>query len=87
VTWPDDRLATVWVVRDTAANRALSGRFPSIVDAAFPGSRRAWLNALTAGGPPPADPGIVWFDPAMSRLVERRARARPGSPPRDTIGA
>jgi transcriptional regulator with XRE-family HTH domain len=86
-TWPEDRVATVWVVRDTAANRALLARFPSIVEAAFPGSSRAWLRALTAGAPPPAEPGIVWFDPATSRLVERRARAHPGGPPRATIGA
>lgn len=86
-TWPEDRIAVVWVVRASAANRALLARYPSIIDVAFPGSSRAWVRALTAGGPPPADPGIVWFDPAMSRLVERRARARPGSPPRATIGA
>ena len=36
-TWPEDRVATVWVVRATAANRALVARYPHIVDAAFPG--------------------------------------------------
>jgi hypothetical protein len=34
-TWPDDRIATVWVVRASAANRALLARFPHIIDAAF----------------------------------------------------
>lgn len=71
-TWPDDRIAIVWVVRATAANRALLVRFPSIVDAAFPGSSRAWVAALTMGAPPPDDPGLVWFDAATGRLTERR---------------
>src|SRR5918996_950216 len=34
-TWPDDRIATVWVVRATVANRALLSRYPEILDAAF----------------------------------------------------
>lgn len=70
--WPDDRIATVWVVRATAANRALLARYPSILDAAFPGSSRAWVAALTMGTTPPADPGFVWFDAATGRLTERR---------------
>jgi transcriptional regulator with XRE-family HTH domain len=86
-TWPEDRIATVWVVRVTAANRALLARFPHIVDAAFPGSSRAWVRTLTAGGLPPSEPGIVWFDPATSRLVERRSRDHPGGRPRATIGS
>lgn len=69
------RVATVWVVRATAANRALLARYPHIVDAAFPGSSRGWCRALTAGTEPPAKPGIVWFDPATYRLTEHR-RAR-----------
>jgi hypothetical protein len=84
-TWPEDRIATVWVVRVTAANRALLARFPHIVDAAFPGSSRVWVRALTAGGPPPRESGIVWFDPATGRLMERRSRDDPGGRPRATI--
>jgi hypothetical protein len=84
-TWPEDRIATVWVVRATAANRALLGRFPHVVDAAFPGSSRAWLRTLTVGGPPPTAPGIVYFDAGKERLVERRAaQSRAGR--RATIG-
>ncbi len=72
-TWPDDRIGTVWVVRATAANRATLARFPSIIDAAFPGSSRAWVAALTTGTkPPPEGPGLVWFDAATGRLMERR---------------
>ena len=71
-TWPDDRIATVWVVRVTAGNRSLLARYPHIIDAAFPGSSRRWIRALTHGEPPPADPGLVWYDPATGRLTERR---------------
>ena len=71
-TWPDDRIATVWVVRATAANRALLARYPNIFDAAFPGSSRGWVRALTQGGNPPVQPGLVWFDPGTGRLMERR---------------
>jgi transcriptional regulator with XRE-family HTH domain len=85
-TWPDDRIAVVWVVRATAANRALLAQYPHIVDAALPGSSRAWVRALTAGGPPPIESGIVWFDPATDRLMERRSRDHPGGRPRATIG-
>jgi hypothetical protein len=76
-TWPDDRIATVWVVRATAANRAMLARFPHIVDAAFPGSSRAWMHALTHGTAGPPEPGIVWFDAATSRLMERRRATIP----------
>lgn len=72
-TWPDDRIATVWVVRATAANRAALARYPHILAAAFPGSSRRWVQALMNGEiQPPAEPGIVWFDPATGRLTEHR---------------
>jgi transcriptional regulator with XRE-family HTH domain len=70
--WPEDRIATVWIVRATAANRDLFARFPAIIDAAFPGSSRRWVRTLTAGGPPPRESGIVWYDPGTGRLTERR---------------
>lgn len=69
------RVATVWVVRATVANRALLARFPNVFDAAFPGSSRRWCRALVDCTEPPDEPGIVWFDPATSRLSEHR-RAR-----------
>lgn len=73
-TWPDDRIATVWVVRATAANCALLARFPHILDATFPGSSRSWVAALETDSEPPAAPGIVWFDARSraGRLTERR---------------
>lgn len=72
--WPDDRVATVWVVRASASNRALFARYPHIIEAAFPGSSRAWVRALAHGSTPPMRPGIVWFDPSTGRLVPRRRR-------------
>lgn len=66
------RVATVWVVRATAANRALLARFPNIIDASFPGSSRRWCRALVDGTEPPDEPGIVWFDPARRELTEHR---------------
>jgi transcriptional regulator with XRE-family HTH domain len=71
------RVASVWVVRATAANRRLLARYPHIVDAAFPGSSRRWAKALAAGGEPPIQPGIVWFDPATRRLTEHRRATMP----------
>ena len=71
-TWPDDRVASVWIVRATAANRALIARYPNIIGAAFPGSSRGWAKALTEGLAPPTEPGLVWYDAGTRRLTERR---------------
>lgn len=74
-TWPADRIASVWVVRASAANRRLLARYPHIIEAAFPGPSRAWLRALRDGTSPPSTTGLVWYDPATDRLLEHR-RAR-----------
>ena len=71
---PPYRVATVWVVRPTAANRALIGRYPQIVRTAFPGSSRSWARALIDGTAPPAAPGLVWLDPSTGRVIEWRLR-------------
>lgn len=71
------RVATVWVVRASAGNRALLERYPHIIDAAFPGSSRSWCRALTDGIEPPAAHGLVWFDPATGRLTEHRRATMP----------
>ena len=72
------RVATVWIVRASATNRRLIANYPHIVDAAFPGSSRRWVAALTDGVEPPTDPGLVWFDPATRRLTEHRRATMPG---------
>lgn len=51
------RVASVWVVRESAANRALVARYPQIILSGFPGSSRSWLRALTSTAPPPIAQG------------------------------
>ena len=64
-----------WVVRATASNRALVARYPNVFETAFPGSSRAWTRALTAGGAPPEQPGLVWADVGGTRLFGWRRRS------------
>lgn len=69
---PPYRVATVWVVRASAANRALVARYPHLFATTFDGSSRTWATALTAPVPPPRRPGLVWFDTATNHVVEWR---------------
>jgi transcriptional regulator with XRE-family HTH domain len=69
------RAALVWVVRESARNRALLAKYPEVFATGFPGSSRAWVAALTAGGPVPKEPGLVWCDVRRGRLFAWR---RPG---------
>ena len=69
---PPYRVASVWVVRASATNRALIHRYPEVFASAFPGSSRAWVRALTSNAMPPADAGLVWADPASARIFEWR---------------
>lgn len=71
-------LGLCWVVRDTAANRALIGRYEHIFAGRFPGPSAAWVRAITGGAPMPTEPGLVWCDLRATRLFARRA----GRPPR-----
>lgn len=64
-----------WVVRATAANRALVARYPNVFETAFPGSSRDWTRTLTTGGVPPLQPGLVWADLGATRLYEWRRRS------------
>jgi transcriptional regulator with XRE-family HTH domain len=68
-----------WVVRDTARNREILRRYEDIFEARFPGSSAAWVKALTAAGPLPAQPGLVWCDVRATRLF-----AWPHRPSRST---
>ena len=63
-----------WVVRATARNRALLGRYPEVFAARFPGSSVRWVQALTAGRQPPAEPGLVWCDVSSTRVFPWRRR-------------
>ena len=68
-------VASLWVVRASARNRALVARYPEIFAALFPGSSADWAGALTRGSAPPGLPGLVWCDLGATRLYPRR---RPG---------
>jgi transcriptional regulator with XRE-family HTH domain len=70
----DVTVRVVWIVRATARNRALLARYPEVFASRFPGSSRAWVEALTNGSTPPNEPGLVWCDVAATRLVEWRRR-------------
>lgn len=69
------RVASCWVIRATARNRALVARYPETFSAAFPGSSSAWVRALTTAAAPPALPGLVWCDVAATRLFAWRKSA------------
>lgn len=74
---PPYRVASVWVVRASAANRALILSYPEVFATAFPGSSRAWVRALTSDSAPPTETGLVWADPSNHRLTEWRRRTKP----------
>jgi transcriptional regulator with XRE-family HTH domain len=76
---PDARAALVWVVRDTARNRALVARYPEVFASRFPGSSRAWVEALMSGGDVPSEPGLVWCDVGSGRLYAWRRSSRAGA--------
>jgi transcriptional regulator with XRE-family HTH domain len=64
-----------WVMRDTRRNRELLARYPVLFTSRFPGSSRRWVEALTVGGEPPAERGLVWCDLRATRLFAWRQRA------------
>ena len=68
------RVATCWVLRDSAANRDLVRRYPAIFRAEFPASSRAWVEAIEQGTKPPDGNGILWAHPTngLSALNLRR---------------
>lgn len=82
------RVASCWLLIDTAANRALVARYPEILKARFGGSSVGWTGCLADAGAPPAEPGIAWIDTRAGRIVPIRHRPsadarRPRSGARD----
>jgi transcriptional regulator with XRE-family HTH domain len=75
---PEASAGLVWVVRDTARNRALINRYPEVFATTFTGSSHAWVRCLTTGFPPPDGPGLVWCDVASGRLHGWHRRGRRG---------
>jgi transcriptional regulator with XRE-family HTH domain len=74
---PPYRVASVWIVRPSGANRALVGRYPGIFAAACPGPSRTWAETLVTKAPTPRARGLVWLDPATGRISAWR---RPRDP-------
>jgi transcriptional regulator with XRE-family HTH domain len=70
------RIASCWLLVDSAPNRALAARFPEVLAARFPGSSVGWVRCLTEGGEPPLRAGIVWIDLRSGRIVPMRRRSR-----------
>jgi transcriptional regulator with XRE-family HTH domain len=70
------RVGLVWVIRATAANRALIARYPEVFASRFRGSSAAWVATLTTGAEPPTEPGLVWCDVAGTRIFPWRRRER-----------
>jgi len=68
------QVASCWLFTDTAANRALVARYPALLRARFPGSSRAWVEAIVTGAVPPREPGIAWIDVRTRRLIPLRWR-------------
>ena len=68
------RVASCWILRDTAANRALVEHYPAILRSRFRGSSFGWTRALVAGTEPPAEPGLLWASTDAGRLTPLRWR-------------
>jgi hypothetical protein len=67
------RVAGLIVVRGTRRNRQLVQEFVSVFRARFPGSGRAWLDALRASDSPmPEGAGFLWTDVRGGRLFGAR---------------
>jgi hypothetical protein len=71
----DASVGLVWIIRDTARNRALVRRYPELFRSRFPGSSRDWLRSLVDGRAQPNEAGLVWCDIASTRLFSWRRGA------------
>ena len=72
------RVASCWLLVDTAANRRLVARYPEIFAARFGGSSVGWVRCLVEGAAPPVGPGVAWIDTRAGRILPMRHR-RTGS--------
>jgi len=75
VSRSDAVVGSCWLLVDTAANREIVRRYPSIIRARFAGSSHGWVAALTLGSTPPGRPGIAWIDVRSPRIRELRLPA------------
>ena len=65
-------VGSCWLFVDTAANRELVRRYPSIIRARFGGSSSGWVHAVTKPTSPPSAPGVAWIDTRAGVLRELR---------------
>jgi transcriptional regulator with XRE-family HTH domain len=75
---PPYRVASCWLLVDTAANRRLVARYPEIFAARFGGSSVGWVRSLVEGAAPPITAGLAWIDTRAGRILPMRHR-RTGS--------
>ena len=84
------RLASCWLLIDTAANRAIVRRYPEIIRARFQGSSVRWVRALIDGADHPSSRGLSGSTPGRGDLppcdsvgdgIDRSVRAFRGSIP------
>lgn len=67
------RVSGIWVVRATHRNRSLVNEHRHFFRAAFPGSSRDWLRALTdPAAPMPSEPALLWVAVKGDRLFASR---------------
>jgi transcriptional regulator with XRE-family HTH domain len=71
---PTYRVASCWLLVDTAGNRRLLARYPEIFAARFGGSSLGWARCLVDGSVPPRAPGIAWIDTRAGRITPVRRR-------------
>jgi transcriptional regulator with XRE-family HTH domain len=64
----------LWVVRDTRRNREIVAKYEYIFSSRFTGSSQGWVDAITTGTNPPAQPGLIWASSAATRLFAHRRR-------------
>lgn len=69
------RVASGWLLVETAANRRLVAGYPEVLRRRFPGSSWAWARALMEGAEPPAEPAVAWIDPRSGRIYPIRWRS------------
>jgi transcriptional regulator with XRE-family HTH domain len=71
---PAYRVASCWLLVDTAGNRRLLSSYPEIFAARFGGSSVGWVRCLVDGATPPRSPGLAWIDTRAGRIVPVRQR-------------
>jgi transcriptional regulator with XRE-family HTH domain len=69
------RLASCWILVDSAANREIVRRYPVILRTRFAGSAVSWVRALESGQPIPNKPGLIWADVRSGSLRPLRLHA------------